>query len=91
MRLVVARLVMHLHAPPQLERVALDALRKGATEAIAAAVTAERARFDGLLLAVKDMLSNTCLSEARFVAESRALSEYKRLSGPNIELTGAPR
>ena len=50
---------------------------------VARAVEAERARFDGLLLAVKDLLSNTCLSEARFAAESRALSEYKRLSGPN--------
>ena len=69
-------------------RAELDALRKGATESIAAAVAAERARFDGLLLAVKDMLSNTCLSEARFVAESRALSEYKRLSGPNKKVPG---
>ena len=69
-------------------RAELDALRNGATEVIAAVVAAESARFDGLLLAVKDMLSNTCLSEARFDAEARALSEYKRLSVPNKKLPG---
>ena len=57
-----------------------------AQNSVALAVAAERARFDGLLLAVKDMLGNTCLSEARFAAESRALSEYKRLSGSNVKV-----